>query len=168
MLQLFYLKSQEKRAADLLQSRLARQITVWVFSGIVAIESVIFVPSYLRRQAENLRSLEAISQEVLSTIQLSMISHDPEQAIFDSIQITEHSVIQGLAVYDTEGQLIYSLGDMPDLSSATLTQSRAMGTIGSLLSSWPLISNVLKTEAPVIRKLSAQGNRYDYRRQERQ
>jgi adenylate cyclase len=155
MVQLFYSKA-KNRIANPFRSRLARQIAAWVFLGIVAIEGVVFVPSYVRRRAEELQKLEAVSQEVLSTLQLDGLSDRPERFMLENIQLRENSVIQGLALYNAEGQLITSLGDAPDFSPLALTQPMD----GFFLIS-RLFSRPSSVEKITLRKLSAQGSRYD-------
>ncbi len=159
MVQLFHSKA---RKGNPFQSRLARQITAWVFLGIVAIECVIFVPSYGRRRTETLRKLEAVSQEVLSSLKLSISSDMPERAILKNIQITETSVIKGLALYNPEGQLIDSLGETPDFSTARLTAPQAAPSpIVSLLLDGLFVSPPFSKGTVTLRKLSEQGSRYD-------
>ncbi|MEL6469215.1 MAG: adenylate/guanylate cyclase domain-containing protein [Cyanobacteria bacterium J06623_4] len=137
------------------QSRLSKQIAAWVFFGIVTIEGIIFVPAYGRRWSTELRKLEAVSQEVLFTVKTDLMNEMAEQSLLDGVQIREDSIIKGLALYDTAGQLIDSRGDAPRFSpevlSATITPSL-----------WQQMS-LLETDetTTAIRQLRAEGQRYD-------
>ena len=141
----------------LYRSRLAKQITAWVFLGIVTIEAVVFVPSYGRRRAEKLRRLEEVSQEVLSTVKLSMMSDMPEEALLSDVQLREGSVIKGIALYDAQGQRITSLGEAPEFSARALSYPTQDGV-------WQMINRIARieiAETSAIRQVSRQGDRYD-------
>ncbi|MEL6263030.1 MAG: adenylate/guanylate cyclase domain-containing protein [Cyanobacteria bacterium J06626_6] len=136
------------------QSRLSKQIAAWVFFGIVTIEGIIFVPAYGRRRAAELRKLEAVSQEVLFTVKTDLMNEMAEQSLLDGIQLREDSIIKGLALYNTAGQLIDSRGDAPHFSpealSATVTPSF-----------WQQLGLSETNATTAIRKLRAEGQRYD-------
>lgn len=115
-------------------SRLSKQIAAWVFLGIVTIECIVFVPSYGRRRDEELRKLETVSQEVLSTVKLSIMSDTPEQDLLDNIWLREESLIKGIALYDNRGRFINGLGEVPEFSTEAITQpaSPSLWQIGSV------------------------------------
>lgn len=62
------MKESLKQFFRCLNSRLSHQIVGKIFISIVAIEVVILIPSYLRRQRELLRQLEATSETAIDTL----------------------------------------------------------------------------------------------------
>ncbi|MEM6453276.1 MAG: adenylate/guanylate cyclase domain-containing protein [Cyanobacteria bacterium P01_D01_bin.105] len=142
----------QMRPPGLFRSRLAKQIAAWVFLGIVTIEGIVFIPSYGRRRDENLRKLEAVSQEVLNTVKLSMMSDTPQRELLGSVQLREDSVIKGIALYKANGKFISSLGEAPEFTAETLTQPM-------VYSIWQIANDPGGMNA--IRQLSQNGDRYD-------
>ncbi|MFK8186174.1 MAG: adenylate/guanylate cyclase domain-containing protein [Phormidesmis sp.] len=134
------------------RSRLAKQIAAWVFLGIVTIEGIVFVPSYWRRQDEELRKLESVSQEVLSTVKLSMMSDTPERSLLNNVFLREDSVIKGISLHNAEGQRVDSLGEMPTFDEEILTQPSGYGL-------WRMANG--PTSMLAIRKLADNNTRYD-------
>ena len=146
-------KPSPKLGSGLFRSRLSKQIAAWVFLGIVTIEGVVFVPSYGRRQDEQLRKLEAVSQEVLSTVKLSIMSDTPEQDLLDNVWLREDSVIKGIALYNAEGRLINSLGETPEFDAGAVTQpARAL---------WWEAVYLHDIQTNTIRQFIRDHNRYD-------
>ena len=60
-----------RRIADIWKARLSRKITVTVFLGIIAIETVILVPSVYRREQELLNALEALASAKVMGVSLA-------------------------------------------------------------------------------------------------
>jgi len=88
--------------------------------SIVAVEAVILVPSYLRREREQLKNLETISFEVLASLmQLSMLegqaNDSPSPVRLLPQTIGTGSVIQGGELYRPNGELVSSFGEPPDI-----------------------------------------------------
>lgn len=136
----------QKTAAGLFSSRLSQQITAWVFLSIVSIEAVLFIPSYGRRQTEELRRLETVSQEVFTTVKADIISEMPPQTLLRDIQLRENSLIKGVAIYDSVGEPVDSIGELPAFSS----------TIFTVFEDDPLWQR-----PAVVRQRTAAGRRYD-------
>jgi len=137
----------------LFRSRLSKQISAWVFLGIVTIEVIVFVPSYGRRRDEELRKLEAVSQEVLSTVKLSIMSDTPEKDLLDNVWLREDSVIEGISLYGADGVLVNSLGEAPEFSVSALTQPARQDV-------WQLINAPMQMNM-AIRQLTRNRSRYD-------
>lgn len=143
---------------SILRSRLSKQIATWVFLSIVTIEGVLFVPSYARRQTEELRKLETVSQEVLNGVKTEVMSGMPQQHILKSVRLNESSVIKGIALHDRQGKLVASIGEAPDFSPETFTRPTAAvnEAIADTIAYTPF-----STHLNVVRKRSAEGSRYD-------
>jgi adenylate cyclase len=101
----------------LLRSRLSRQIVTWVFFSLLAIEAIIFVPSYYRRQQESLRGLETVSSEVLFSVKAATMNAMTQEDLLMVMQrqLRPDSVIVGGALYDLEGNVLSSFGESPQL-----------------------------------------------------
>ena len=108
---------------NLFHSRLAKQVAAWVFLGILTIEGIVFVPSYVRRRSEELRKLEAVSKEVLSTVKLGIMNDMPQLDILEDVQLRDGSIIKGVALYNTQGEVIDSTGEAPQFAAETLSQT---------------------------------------------
>ena len=153
MSQLFLLKPTLLRIS-LFQSRLSRQIAAWVFFSIVTIEGVLFVPSYGRRQMEELRRLETVSQEVLTSVKADAMSDVPQQEILSRVRLREDSVIKGVALHGPEGELLDSIGDPPNFDPDVFTQLPAE-------SIWQLVAAEGLPITSAVRTRNREGTRYD-------
>ena len=101
---------------QLIKSRLSRRIVTSVFLSIVAIESIILIPSYWRREQEHLHQLEWLSTEVLlPSIQTKIDNKQGSQAILTkcAAQLNPKSLILGGALYTANGQLLGVFGKEP-------------------------------------------------------
>ncbi|MGD1855222.1 MAG: adenylate/guanylate cyclase domain-containing protein [Leptolyngbyaceae cyanobacterium] len=105
----------------LLKSRLSRKIVTSIFLSLVAIELVVFVPSYRQRRADKLRELETLSQEVLATIKANaMLDMQPRSLLTEAqAALKPDSIIVGAALYTETGQLIDTFGEVPSLAIPT-------------------------------------------------
>jgi adenylate cyclase len=101
----------------LLRSRLSRRIVAWVFFSILTIEGVIFIPSFYRRQRENLRNLEEVSSELLFTLKSSVMGGGGVETFLDVVlrSLKPDSIIRGVALYRADGTLVDVTGDAPDI-----------------------------------------------------
>ncbi|MGB3491620.1 MAG: adenylate/guanylate cyclase domain-containing protein [Elainellaceae cyanobacterium] len=106
----------------LFRARLSWHVVLWIFASIVVVEAVILVPSYLRREREQLRNLETISFEVLSSL-MQLPMDEGQQAASDSFSIqylpqtvNADSVIRGGELYLPNGELISSFGETPSIA----------------------------------------------------
>lgn len=131
-----------------IQSRLSRQVTVWVFLSILAIEGIVFVPSYFRRRVEALRSLETISQEVLNSTKAEIMNATSEQQILSQVQLKEGSLIKGVALHDASGQLVDSVGEPPEFGPEVFARPAPTA------SSWVTMAIRSDTVMPAVRRMS--------------
>lgn len=100
---------------NLIQARLSRQITAWVFLSILVIEIIIFIPSYYRREQELFANLEMISGEMVALLVPQRIT--PETlARFRDPALQTGSVVLGGALYALDGTLIGTFGEVPALT----------------------------------------------------
>ncbi|MGD1867848.1 MAG: adenylate/guanylate cyclase domain-containing protein [Phormidesmis sp.] len=156
MVKLFFPSSQN-RSPLLFRSRLSRQITAWVFSSIVVIEGVLFVPSYGRRQAEELRELETVSQEVLTSLKAEIVGDMPEQMILRHVRLREGSIIKGVALHDANGRLVDSVGEAPVFDPSAFTEP--------VIAPFWQLTKAGAVEQPgrmtAVRRLAVEGSRYD-------
>lgn len=141
-----------------LKSRLSRQISAWVFISIVTIEGILFVPSYARRQTEELRKLETISQEVLTRVKADIMSDVPQQQILSHVQLRQNSVIKGIALHNRKGERVAIVGEAPNFSATTFTQPTS--TISEAFAN-AIAKPVFPAQMSAVRKRNAEGSRYD-------
>ncbi|NEP77479.1 MAG: adenylate/guanylate cyclase domain-containing protein [Okeania sp. SIO3B3] len=99
------------------RARLSRKIVLWIFASILVIEAVILIPSYKRREDELLRQLEDVSGAIFNSIvrltQTSMKSSGMFQAKVKTL--TQDSVVLGVTIYDSQGKLIETIGEAPNI-----------------------------------------------------
>lgn len=109
-------------SVGLLRSRLSRQIVAWVFLSLMAIEGMIFVPSYLRRRQTELKTLEQVSGELLFSLKLSSMAGRDIDEVFSLVQaqLKPDSVVRGAALYQPDGNLLRQFGEPPDLDLTNL------------------------------------------------
>ncbi|WP_326520958.1 adenylate/guanylate cyclase domain-containing protein [Leptothoe kymatousa] len=92
---------------------------VSIFLSLVAIEFVVFIPSYFQRRADKLRELEAVSEEVLLTLKANVMQDMLSTELLASAQanLSPDTIILGAALYDERGQRLDSFGEAPVLMS---------------------------------------------------
>ncbi|MEG5137916.1 MULTISPECIES: adenylate/guanylate cyclase domain-containing protein [unclassified Microcoleus] len=112
---------------DFFKSRLSRQIALWVFASILVIEGIILVPSYFRRENELLTQLEQLSRPTVDSLEF-LLAQDVSDRTFlqeEVKNITKDSqVVLGVSIYQANGQLIYTLGEPPEISLEQLKIAR--------------------------------------------
>ncbi|MGB3239771.1 MAG: adenylate/guanylate cyclase domain-containing protein [Geitlerinemataceae cyanobacterium] len=106
----------------LFQSRLSRRIAGLVFTSLVAIELVILVPSYVRRENELLEQIEEVSEAMgKTTIRLAQQGKYDEEKIIDLINtLSGEALIMGGSIYRIDGNLMTTFGEKPQLEFADL------------------------------------------------
>lgn len=108
---------QRRVISEFLRARLSRRIVFWVFVSIVAIEAIILVPSVYRRERELLNHLKSLSTAqasgILDATDLKPLS--PEATLQHLRQIQQNPVVLGGALYDVQGNLIGTFGEVPEL-----------------------------------------------------
>ncbi|HET6521520.1 MAG TPA: PAS-domain containing protein, partial [Geminicoccaceae bacterium] len=97
------------------------KVTLVVFATIVAIETIILIPSYQRREQELLRHLDEVGRAVVrATLALAPPPQQSGEAEGGAWRLPEppiraNGVLAGVAVYDAGGALIGSAGELPGL-----------------------------------------------------
>ncbi|MGD1712475.1 adenylate/guanylate cyclase domain-containing protein [Dapis sp. BLCC M172] len=100
-----------------LRARLSRQIVLWIFASIIVIETLILIPSYYRREEELLHQLEDISGAIFNSIVRLTETSMTSDGIFQMKvkTLTEDSVILGVIIYDSKGELVETIGEAPEI-----------------------------------------------------
>jgi len=102
-------------------SHLTRRIVLWVFFSVILIETVIFIPSYKKREKELLEQMKAISAaRVDFAMQIIPPGASPDELFAHIKQLYDGKVVVGGALYTSDGKKIGSFGEMPDLSIANV------------------------------------------------
>ena len=101
------------------KARLSQKIVLGVFLSLFVIEVIIFIPSYQRREYELLMQLEERSGAIVNSIvrltQENMMANKTFKE--NAKTVVEDSLILGIAIYDSEGKLIETLGEeLPEAS----------------------------------------------------
>ncbi|MEO0804674.1 MAG: adenylate/guanylate cyclase domain-containing protein [Cyanobacteria bacterium J06643_4] len=138
----------------LFRSRLSQQVTAWVFVSIVSIEALLFIPSYGRRETEELHRLERVSQEVLTAVKSDFTSDMPVPMLLQQIQLSENSLIKGVALYSADGKELDRLGEAPEFSVEVLTAPTSHPF-------WHFRMNMSEMEQAAIHQRRDEGTRYD-------
>jgi class 3 adenylate cyclase len=126
------------------RSRLSRRVALWVFLSLVAIEAIILVPSYARRDRELQRQTAVISLAKLATIvrwtvpnasaeehlqtvrtkmQMQQKQTDPEHWM-PTTEAAIRSLFLGAALYDQAGNLVGAFGEVPTLTYAEFQEQQ--------------------------------------------
>ena len=101
------------------KSRLSRQIALWVFASILVIEAIILVPSYFRREDELLVQLEQVSRATIDSLVFLIKQDISDRNLLETkvkTAIRQSEIILGLSIYMTNGQLVYTFGEPPEIS----------------------------------------------------
>ena len=124
----------EERSQALLslaKSRLSRRIAFWIFISIVAIEAIILVPSYFRREQELLDRAENSSVIHARFFLQAAQSMKSEPQILDLAKLLKQdSNIVGWGIEDAAGNSILQVGEVATLKSADV-QDKAIARFRS-------------------------------------
>ncbi|UZQ54649.1 adenylate/guanylate cyclase domain-containing protein [Trichothermofontia sichuanensis B231] len=128
----------------LCKARLSWQITAWVFLSIVAIEVIIFIPSYYRRERELLQQLGEVAVATVTSLKRATMQQEVSTSeVIDKVKfLTENTEILGAAVYDRQGQPVATFGEVPELGypnfQAGQQEVRQLNAAGTRLDvAWP-------------------------------
>jgi signal transduction histidine kinase len=97
-----------------LNSKLSRQLSVWILFGILGMEGIIFLPSAYRRKHEKLHELEMTSLATVDT--LAVVMPDANQFIQSLPRLKQTSPLIAGKLYKENGQAIDSFGSADSLS----------------------------------------------------
>jgi len=108
----------------LVRSKLSRRIVFYVFVSVIIIETIILIPSYMRREREliaQLRNEASARVEVLVSLVPETAS---EKTLMDqTARLIECQNVVGGILYTHQGDRIGSFGETPELSFAGVTTS---------------------------------------------
>ena len=100
-------------AKSLMQYRLCRRIAACVFLSIIAIEAIILVPSYYNYQSDLVRHLEQDGRSQAAILFSTRSTLRPDEFASLTQSLEKHSPIRGGILFDREGEVIGSFGDLP-------------------------------------------------------
>lgn len=102
----------------LLNAQLSRKIAGWVFVSLMAIETIILIPSYYRQERQELRQLEEVSWAIIdSIVRLSYLEMDTGSEFYQKVEtLTKDSIIVGITIYDRTGEVVFEFGELPEIS----------------------------------------------------
>ena len=103
-----------RKLGRLVKAKLSISVTAWVFLSIVAIEVIIFIPSYFRREQELVTQIQEVSTAKVGAI-LSLNDRDRtnSQLLTQLESLTNYSTIVGGALYKENRQLVGTFGEIP-------------------------------------------------------
>ena len=133
-----------------LRSPISRKVALWVLLSIIAIEAVILVPSYLRREGELLRQLEVVGRTAVVTAFTNLDQQEGGHKAEHASEILTFANAVGLAVFEGDTKII-GLGVEPETDvkgMANVEVFRRMSADGSSYNlGWKLHAhdNVLRT-----------------------
>ena len=121
---------QVKAKFKLPRGRLARKIVLWVFVSVIVIETIIFIPSFKKRQSELLDHLKEISVAKISTLlQFTPPDIPPEDLVRRLAELKMHHAIVGGVVYAANGRRIGTFGEVPQLAYRPLAPGQMQGRL---------------------------------------
>lgn len=110
------MEASSRKFGRLLKAKLSISVAAWVFLSIVAIEIIIFIPSYARREQELLTQMHEVSKVKVEAILSLQIGDRTNAQILTQIKsLTNRSNIVGGALYGKNGQLIGDFGEIPQI-----------------------------------------------------
>jgi signal transduction histidine kinase len=101
-------------------SRLARQLGLWVFVGVLGIEVIIFLPSAFRRKQEQLDVIAMTAKSNAATLALS--SPNLQHFLTYLPQIKQNAALVGGVVYQPNGQVIHRFGETNGVTFPQVSQ----------------------------------------------
>lgn len=111
------IKKTVNKIAYSLQAKLSRKIVLWIFASILAIETIVFIPSSFRRKQELLSQLEAVTAILVNWLANSQSTPELEPMLLDKVENNfQQTTISGIAIYRENGELIRTLGEQPAIS----------------------------------------------------
>ena len=97
-------------------SRLSRRIALWIFFCVILIETLIFIPSYNKREKELLSQLKDISTARVALVMDIVSPEASDDELFEEIKkLQNDKVVIGGALFTADGRKIGEFGEMPEL-----------------------------------------------------
>lgn len=115
------MEASSRKFGRLLKAKLSISVAAWIFLSIVAIEVIIFIPSYARREQELLTQMKEVSKvKVEAILSLKIGDRTNEQILTQITSLTNRSDIVGGALYTKDGQLVGEFGEVPEIPIKSL------------------------------------------------
>ena len=109
------------------RSRLSRRIVFYVFISVIAIETIILIPSYMKREQDLLMQIREITSAQVNVIMNIARNDVPDNALFNHItKLKDCNSIVGGTLYHGNGEMVGTFGASPELS---LSRIQAAGDI---------------------------------------
>ena len=100
-------------------SRLTRRIVFWVFTSVILIEALIFIPSYNQREKELLSQMKNVSAARVAFVMQIVEPGASDEELFSYIKrLNDGKAVVGGVLYSSDGKKIGAFGEMPELSIA--------------------------------------------------
>ncbi len=110
------MEASSRKFGRLLKAKLSISVAAWIFLSIVAIEVIIFIPSYARREQELLTQMKEVSKvKVEAILSLEIGDRSNAQILTQIKSLTTRADIVGGALYTKNGQLIGEFGEAPQI-----------------------------------------------------
>ncbi len=116
-----------KNIFKLLNARLSKSITLWVFISLILVEILILIPSVSRRQQELISNLSQTSSGKIAWI-MHTYPYKSEAELLDQLKNLSrlYPVIVGGAIYRTSGERVGNFGELPILSFSDAIQGKSL------------------------------------------
>lgn len=112
------------------RGRLARKIVFWVFICVIVIETIIFIPSFKKRQKELLNHIKEVSSAKVSTLLQFTPPDTKESGLLERLEsLKMHHAIMGGALYTDAGRRVGVFGEVPQLSYRPLKPGQMLGRL---------------------------------------
>ena len=106
------------------KSRLSWRIVSYVFISVIVIETIILIPSYLKREKELLDQLRMVASAQIELMMSLTEKGLPAATLLDQLKnLNDCETIVGGALYTGDGQLVGTFGEAPELSHADLQRT---------------------------------------------
>ena len=105
-------------------ARLSRRIVIWVFTSVIFIETLIFIPSFKNREKELLNQLKEVSAARVALIMQIVAPDATDDVLFAHIkQLQDDRIVVGGALFKADGEKIGEFGEIPELMIANVNHS---------------------------------------------
>ncbi len=105
-----------KTISQLFTARLPRRILMWAFISILSIETVILLPSILRRKDELLDQVAMTSKGIGQTLVATSMKQNERQLLNHLTQLQQQDMIVGAALWNLDSNTAQTVGEPPTLS----------------------------------------------------
>lgn len=107
-----------------LRSKLSRRIVFYVFVSVIVIETIILIPSYMKREQDLIEQMRRESAARVEVLMSLVPEAAADKTLMDqTARLIECPVISGGLLYTARGEKIGSFGEMPELSFSDVDRS---------------------------------------------